>query len=68
MKIHFLDKTGDTEVDADTDLAKKLFEEAIANGKLAYAVTPSENIFVRDFDSIPDNAVKVVVTPRQVGG
>lgn len=68
MKIHFLDKTGDTEVEADTDLAKRLFEEAIANGKLAYAVTQDENIFVHDFDSIPGNAIKVVVTPRQVGG
>ncbi len=70
MKIHFMDRTGDTVVDTDVDidLAKKLFEEAIANGKLAYAVTEDENVFVRDFDSIPDNAVKVVVTPRQVGG
>lgn len=70
MKIHFMDRTGDTVVDTDVDidLAKKLFEEAIANGKLAYAVTGSENVFIRDFDSIPGNTVKVVVTPRQVGG
>ncbi len=70
MKIHFMDRTGDTvvDIDADIDLAKKLFEEAIANGKLAYAVMDNENVFVRNFDLIPGNAVKVVVTPRQVGG
>lgn len=70
MKIHFLDKTGDTEVDVeqDVDLAKQLFTEAIANGKFAYAVTPSGNFAVTEFDEIPLDTEKVIVRPNYIGG
>lgn len=69
--MHIQDSTGDTQVDLDTDVdvAKELFTEAIANGKMAYAYYESEKdpVFVRDFDEL-ETATKVVVTPRQVGG
>ena len=70
MKIHFLDKTGDTEVDVETDvdLAQLLFEAAIASGKFAYAMLPDGNITVATFDEIPADTIKVIVRPNYIGG
>lgn len=70
MKLHIMDRTGDRVVDieTETDLAKTLFEEAIRNGKMAYAVTDSGNYVVTEFESIPSIATKVIIRPVYVGG
>lgn len=65
--LHIIDFTGDTEVDLDTDidLAKRLFEEAIANGKVAYMDKNNERVITREFDPEAD---QITVRPVYVGG
>lgn len=71
MKIHFQNKTGDTAVDleTETDLAVQLFAEAIANGKMAYAITKENgNHIIFELDNLPKDTERVVVCNRQIGG
>ena len=66
MKLHIQDRTGDTEVDMETqwDLAEQLFAEALANGHMAYVKTEEGNAQI--FELSP-NYETVVIQP-QVGG
>lgn len=69
--LHIQDRTGDTQYDLDTekDLAVEFFQKAIDNGSLAYAYYEGEKtaVAIREVAEL-DTALKVVVTPRQVGG
>ena len=66
MKLHIQDKKGDTTYDLETefDLAKTLFDEALANGKMAYVKTPTGNDQV--FTLTPE--YDTVLIPAQAGG
>ena len=58
-----------SDVDVDVDLAQELFEEAIANGKMAYAITDNGNHQIDSLDECRNlNATKVVIRPNYVGG
>lgn len=71
LHIDMRNDTGDVEYDLDVeaDIAKQLFQEAIDNGSLAYAYYEGEKtaVAIREVAEL-DTALKVVVTPRQVGG
>lgn len=64
-KLQYLDHTGHTELDLDTEtaLAADLFAKVLANGGMAYNTTTKE--LMREFD--PD-AAGILLRPRYVGG
>lgn len=69
--INRLDSNGDTQVTydvtapAEVDLARTFFQEAIASGHLAFAVTPEAKVQVHDFDP---QVGQTVLIPPMVGG
>lgn len=67
--LKLLNHTGHVEVDldADVDLAKQLFEEAINNGHMAYLqeTEGSKKVQINEFK--PD-AYEIVLAPPLVGG
>ena len=67
--LKLLNHTGHVEVDldADVDLAKQLFEEAINNGHMAYfqETEGSKKVQINEFK--PD-AYEIVLAPPLVGG
>lgn len=71
MILHFLDHTGDTQVDTleDLDLASQLFSEAMEAGKMAYAI-PTEGyaVMIRSLDEAPETTERIVIRPVYAGG
>lgn len=65
--LHFLDGTGDTQFDLDTqiDLATEFFNTKLAAGAMAYEVTPTGNNLIH---SITEDMTKIVFHDQFAGG
>ena len=71
MILHILDQTGDTQVvvEEDVTLAESLFAEAMANGKMAYAVvSEGGNVIVNNLQELPEKTERIVMRPAYAGG
>lgn len=66
--LEITDKTGHKEVALDTDLAAQLFQEALDNGKMAYATYPDGT--KRQIRKYPEigTVERVTIIHAHVGG